>query len=102
MYNYVNNIASSAKAKVGLLFRSFKTRDPSLLKRAYVTYIRPKLEYASNLWNPFHKTSIAVLESVQRYFTRRIPALSVFSYEERLAMLNLETLEMRRLKSDLV
>ena len=100
--NYVNNIASSAKAKVGLLFRSFKTRDPALLKRAYVTYIRPKLEYASNLWNPFHKTSIAVLESVQRYFTRRIPALSVFSYEERLAMLNLETLEMRRLKSDLV
>ena len=47
--NYVNSIASSAKAKVGLLFRSFKTRDPSLLKRAYVTYIRPKLEYASNL-----------------------------------------------------
>ena len=100
--NYVNNIASSAKAKVGLLFRSFKTRDPALLKRAYVTYIRPKLEYASNLWNPFHKTTIAVLENVQRYFTRRIPSLSIFSYEERLAMLNLDTLEKRRLKSDLV
>ncbi len=100
--NYVNSIASRAKAKVGLLFRSFKTRDPALLKRAFVTYIRPKLECASNVWNPFHKTCIAVLENVQRYFTRRIPSLSMFSYEERLAMLNLDSLEARRLKSDLV
>ena len=99
---HIDNLVSSAKAKVGLLFRGFKTRNPDILKRAYVTYIRPKLDYASNVWNPYLKNNIFKLESVQRYFTRRITTLSSFSYGERLARLNLETLEQRRLKADLV
>ena len=99
---HIDNIVSSARAKVGLLFRGFKTRDPDILKRAFVTYIRPKLDYASNVWNPYLKTNIVKLESVQRYFTKRIKTLSSFSYGERLARLNLETLENRRLKADLV
>ena len=40
------------------------------------------------------------LERVQRHFTKRIAELHDLSYQERLAMLNLETLEYRRLTSD--
>ena len=73
-----------------------------ILRRAYVTYIRPTLEYASNVWNPYAKKSIYKLEGVQRYFTKRIPQLASLPYFERLAFLNLDTLERRRLKTDLV
>ena len=76
--------------------------DVMILRHAYVTYIRPTLEYASNVWNPYAKNSIYKLESVQRYFTKRIPLLANLPYFERLAFLNLDTLERRRLKTDLV
>ncbi len=42
------------------------------------------------------------LEKIQKHFTRRIPALRDLSYGERLAVLGLETLELRRLKCDLI
>ena len=39
---------------------------------------------------------------VQRYFTRRLQGLKSFSYTDRLFLLDLESLELRRLKADLV
>ena len=30
-------------------------RDVMMLRHAYVTYIRPTLEYASDVWNPCAK-----------------------------------------------
>jgi len=41
------------------------------------------------------------IERVQRHFTKRITELRDFSYRERLAILNLDTLEYRRLLCDL-
>jgi hypothetical protein len=86
---------------VGLLYRGFQTRDPTFLKQAYLTYIRPLLEYCSNAWNPHLKKLINAIENVQRHFTKRIPSLQSLTYLERLAFLDLESLELRRLKSDL-
>jgi len=74
----------------------------NLLRQAYITFIRPTLEYASNIWSPYKIKHINALEKIQRHFTRRIPVLRELPYAERLARINLETLELRRLKSDLV
>ena len=41
------------------------------------------------------------IEQVQRYFTRRLNGLKMYSYTERLFLLGLESLELRRLKIDL-
>ena len=41
------------------------------------------------------------IERVQRHFTKRITELRNFSYRERLSILNLDTLEYRRLSCDL-
>jgi len=41
------------------------------------------------------------MERVQRHFTKRITELRDFSYRERLSILNLDTLEYRRLSCDL-
>ena len=69
--------------------------------RAYKTYVRPILEYCSSVWNPFSQKDIDLLESVQRCFTRRLPSLKFYSYTDRLRILKTDSLELRRLKTDL-
>jgi len=63
--------------------------------------ITPLLEYASNVWSPHLITHINSLERVQRHFTKRNIALQDLSYEERLTVLNIKTLEHPRLSCDL-
>ena len=67
---------------------------------AYKVYIRPILEYCSEVWSPYLLKHIDEIENVQRYFTRKIRGLSSFNYENRLFILGLESLEMRRIKKD--
>ena len=76
--------------------------DIDILKRAFITYIRPIVEYNSVVWNPCSVFLTDLLESVQRSFTKRIPSISNFTYAERLALLNLDTLELGRLRFDLI
>jgi hypothetical protein len=71
------------------------------MRKAFITYIRPILEYNCLVWNPYQIHSIDLLENVQRNFSKRIPSLSHLTYFERLALLNLEPLELRRLRFDL-
>ena len=49
----VNNFVSKAYyARISMLFRWFSTRNITLLRRAYTTYVRHILKCASNVWNP--------------------------------------------------
>jgi hypothetical protein len=98
---HIGRIVSKAKKVVNLIFRIFTTRDPKVLVKLYKTLVRPILEYATEIWNPHYLKDINHIESVQRLFTRRIPACFDMQYHERLALLDLETLELRRLHMDL-
>ena len=100
--SHINNVVSRACSRVGVLFKGFSSRSPVLLAKAFVTYVRPILEYASNVWNPYLLKHINAIENVQRRFTKRVSSISNLPYPERLAILGLEPLELRRLKSDLV
>ena len=68
----------------------------------YQRYVRPILEYASQIWSPIQKCNIDKVERVQRYFTRRLLYSENLSYSERLAICNLDPLEERRIKADIV
>jgi hypothetical protein len=87
---------------VGVFFRGFASRSLDIVRKTFITYIRPILEYNSNVWNPPQKYLIDQLENVQRRFTKRVPSLKNFSYPERLGILGLEPLELRRLRCDLI
>jgi ribonuclease P/MRP protein subunit RPP40 len=100
--SHIGSIVSKARQRVGVLFRGFHTRQVSFLKKAYITYIRPLLEYNSNIWNPTHVYLIDLMENVQRAFTKHVKAISKLPYIERLGIFNLEPLELRRLRYDLV
>jgi len=52
---HISNILSKATQRVGVFFRGFSSRHPALMKKAFITYIRPTLEFNSNIWNPTKK-----------------------------------------------
>jgi len=56
----------------------------------------------SSAWSPYLLKHINAIEKVQKRFTKRIYSLSHLSYPERLAVINLQPLELRRLQNDLV
>ena len=95
-------IANKAHHRASLILRTFKSRDRYLLFKAFTVYVRPLLEYCSPVWAPVYKTDIDIIERVQRRCTKRLFGLSSLSYVERLSVLGAETLELRRLKFDLL
>jgi len=74
-----------------LTLECFSFRNKNLLLKAYITYVRPILEYCSPVWSPRLKYLINKTESVQNFFTKRLPGLWDISYPKRLQLLNLVT-----------
>src|SRR5437870_13784322 len=74
----------------------------NFLLLGYKSYILPILNYCSPVWSPSSVGDILLLESVQRVFTKKIPGLENLSYFDRIKLLNLPTLELRRLHNDLI
>jgi len=80
----------------------FLCKDMDVLMRAFITYVRPLLEYRSPVWSPSSNTLTDQLESVQRRFTKRLPGLQSITYDERCTCLKIDRLELRRLYADLI
>ena len=81
--------------------KSTMTAKKLKLKKLYVSTIRPKLEYANTVWKPTSIKHTKMLESVQKRCTK-FGSLSSLSYENRLSSLNLTTLNLRRIRGDLI
>ncbi len=46
--------------------RAFKSRDPALWNQLYKTYIRPQLEFAVQVWNPYYVGNVNMMKRVHR------------------------------------
>lgn len=99
---HISAIVTKAHQRSALIMRCFKSRDPGLLFRAFTVYVRPILEYCAPVWNPMYLCDIRRIEAVQRRFTKRLENMHELSYCDRLAVLGAESLEVRRLKADLI
>ena len=73
--NHVNQIVAKAHVRSRLIHRCFLSKDRSALVKAYVTYVRPLLEYETCIWSPYQSENICKVESVQRRFTKRLSGL---------------------------
>lgn len=102
MSQHVATVVSKARARASLIFKCFHSKDRGTLLKAFTTYVRPLLEYATPVWSPFTVTDITKIESVQRAFTKRLPGLCHLAYTKRLDVLCTESLELRRLRYDLI
>ena len=85
-----------------MLKKSFKFWDQRTFKKLYGAFIRPHLEYGASIWNPHQKKEIRRLERVQRRATKLVPMSRNLPYEVRLKTLDIETLEERRKRGDLI
>ena len=99
---HIDKIVGKAQSRASLIHRCFKTGSADILFRAFVVYVRPLLEYGSVVWSPHYKYAIEKVESVQRRFTKRLPGMSNIEYKQRLALLNVTSLEHRRLIAEQV
>ena len=63
--NQVNKAVKSGNSVIAQIKNSFTYFDSSLVKLLYVSLVRPHLEYAVSVWNPYMKKDIDKLESVQ-------------------------------------
>jgi len=70
--DHINAIIIKAYKRACLILHCFKSKEPSLLFRAFVTYVRPLPEYNSPMWSPRYAYLIYKLESVQHRFTKHL------------------------------
>lgn len=105
-YNYFRfhykHIIDKSISRINILLKHKQNHNNSFLINIFIYHIRPILETNSEIWNPYSKNIISKIENVQKYFTRRLNDMWNKSYNERLKILNLELLESRRIKKDLV
>ena len=88
---------------INFIFRNFKTKDTPFLRKMYCTYVLPIIDYGCIIYHPYTTQNIKLIESIQRYFTRRIPEFfhRKISYLDRLNLLALDSLELRMIKFSL-
>jgi hypothetical protein len=98
----VVSAATKANRMLGMLKKSFRSRKLSLWKGLYITYIRPHLEYAIQVWSPHLQRDIDILERVQHRATKVITEIKHLPYEQRLQKLGITTLKIRRIRGDLI
>jgi len=101
---HINSITSKANQSLGFLRRNLKISSTKVKEHAYKTLVRPKLEYASTLWDPHTKTQIHQIEKVQRRAARFATSRyhNTSSVTDMLHNLNWPPLEIRRIRARLI
>ena len=102
---HINSITNKANQTLGFLKRNLKIKCSDVKSHAYIkALVRPKLEYASAVWDPHTRTQINQIEKVQRraarYVTNRYHNTS--SVTDMLQHLNWPSLEIRRTRVRLI
>ena len=69
---HVDNVVNKANGTLGFLRRNLQISSPSLKTTAYTSLVRPVLEYASTVWDPYTKSCIDKMEIVQRRAARNV------------------------------
>ena len=70
--NHISNTCSKANRALGFLRSKLKISTSNIKEKAYKVFIRPLLEYAASVWDPYSQKNIAKIEAVQRRAARFI------------------------------
>lgn len=102
---HITYLRKKSIARCYQLLHSFRSKNIWTYKKAFVTYVRPILEANTVVWSPHLKKDIIAVESVQEKFLKAICrrcSIRTRTYHERLEALDMETLEYRRYKFDMI
>ena len=96
--DHISELCSKARKILGLLYRQFyNNANPATIKQLYISLVRPHLEYAVQVWDPYLQGDIDKLEAVQRFALKLISQRWNLGYEEMLSIANVPRLDDRRL-----
>ena len=82
---------------LGMIKRNIKCKNAAIM-RLYKSLVRPRLEYCIQAWSPYHKNDIEVLERVENRATKIVHGYGDLNYKDRLSLLELSSLEERRVR----
>lgn len=100
---HVKSITGKAMKSLGIIRRCIGVKAPIQAKKsAYISLVRSKVMYNSQLWNPSSKGDIIELERVQRVSTRYICGNNDLTYFERLNVCELLPLCFTRDYADII
>ena len=85
-----------------MIRRAFQRIDPDDFRTLFGVYVRPLLEYASQVVHTGLRKDTETLEKVQRSATKSVRGLRDLPYADRLKSLNLYPFDVRRLRGDLI
>ena len=102
---HIDHVYKTASLTSYRILKSFKTTNIWTLLNLYTTYVRPKLEFNSCIWSPYLNKDIERIERIQKSFTRKACLrcnIPFSSYQNRLYLLGIQSLQYRRLTFDLI
>ena len=99
---HITEKVNKANSIVGIIRRTFEYLDIKTFRLLFTSLVRPHLEYANPVWNPYLQKHIDMIENVQRRATKMVPGLTNLSYEDRLRRLKMPTLTYRRTRGDII
>ena len=67
---HINKAISKANKVLGFMRRNIGKCPQDIKEKAYLTLLRPHLEYSSAVWDPYRKQHINSIEMVQRRAAR--------------------------------
>ena len=94
--------AKTANIVLGMIRRTFTCKDEQTIMQLYKSLARPHLEYCVQAWRPYLIQDVEMLEKVQRRFTKTVYGFNDLTYEQRPRRLGITTIEIRRLRGDLI
>lgn len=100
--NQCRKAANKGNQILGLINRAISCKGKRVILSLYKALVRPHLEYCIQAWRPHLVKDIEILEKVQRRATKMIEECTGRTYQERLNILRLTTLETRRERADMV
>ena len=68
--SHIDRITGNANRTLGYIKINIKTKNTKVRETAYNTLVRPQLEYAAPIWDPYTKVKIHQLEKIQRRTAR--------------------------------
>ena len=97
-HEHVSTVTKKANRILAILHKIFEYMDGGTFVNLYKSFVRPILEYGNIVWGPHYILDQRSVEKVQRRATKLIHGLYNMDYSDHLAILNLPSLQYRRIR----
>ena len=93
--DHINEVTKKVKKKISWICRTFVSRDLEVMRRLYVTQVRPLIDYCAQVWAPCEGPELDRVERLLYNYTKLSPSIRHLPYSERLKAMSLMSVQRR-------